>query len=92
MLTEKPDMNSLIKYVMEKHKPLRLLTLEEQSVRHHAVSTHVVYEISGDATTKTLTRVGEARPGGVSGDYELKIYPQFSVSGELVLIRIHKEA
>lgn len=90
MHTEKLDIKSLTDYVMRKHKPSQVITLAPPDQELQKDTTHFIYEISGDENTKILTRVGEAKSGEKKGDYTMCIYPQYSVSGELILIKKSK--
>lgn len=88
MLTEKMDMDSIINYVMKKHNPQEVITVVNLAEIKQDRSTHIIYEISGNDYVRILTRVGEACPGEMAGDFSINIYPHFSVSGELVLVKI----
>ncbi|WP_158782780.1 hypothetical protein [Pantoea sp. BAV 3049] len=87
MYTEKTDIKSLTEYVMRKHKPKQVITTPDNGINPRDNNTHLIYEIGGDSNTRVLTRVGEARQNGNDGDFIMCIYPQYSVSGELVLVK-----
>lgn len=87
MYTEKIDIRSLTDYVMRKHKPEQVITAPDDGIKPQTNSSHLIYEIGGDNKTKILTRVGEARQNGSNDDFSIYIYSQFTVSGELVLVK-----
>lgn len=88
MYTEKTDIKSLTEYVMRKHKPKQVVTAEpDDETKPQNDNTHLIYEIGGNNETRVLTRVGEARPNGNGNDFSIYIYSQFTVSGELILVK-----
>lgn len=92
MYTEKTDIKSLTEYVMRKHKPKQVVTAElvttpDDETKPQNDNTHLIYEIGGNNETRVLTRVGEAKPNGNGNDFSLYIYSQFTVSGELILVK-----
>jgi len=87
MHTEKTDIKSLTEYVMRKHKPKQVVTTPDDGINPRDNNTHLIYEIGGDSNTRVLTRVGEARLNGNDDDFSIYIYNQFTVSGELVLVK-----
>lgn len=89
MLQEKLNLTAMADYVFQKYKS-NALTIADSGKQTSSASTHVIYEVSGDSI-KTLTRVGEASTNKKNADdFIMTIYPHYSVSGELIMMKIEK--